>query len=394
MSRTVARELTVYNGAHAIRARIDGRATGPTVLLANGLGLNLEMWAAQMPQLGRLFRVVRFDNRGHGGSAVPDGPMTMETVASDALAVLDAVGAERASVIGLSMGGMLALWLAAHHPDRVDKVVAANLGGASNAQMWNARIKAVTDNGIAAVSEGMAERWFTAPFLAASPERAQPVLDQLAATSAEGYAAGCAAVRDADIHAVLGSITAPTLVIAGLKDAVTAPALGGKIAAAIAGAQFVELDAGHLSNVEAADAFTHAAIAFLVRGGMAAEADRYDLGMSVRRQVLGDAWVDGTLERRNAFNAEFQEYITRYAWGEVWTRPGLEPFTRSFITLSICIALGRWDEFRLHTQAAFNNGLGKDEIKELLIQAAVYAGVPAANTAFHHASQVFEEMGI
>ena len=394
MSRTLAQEITVHNGSHAIRARIDGRAGGPTVLLANGLGLGLEMWAAQIPRLGRLFRVVRFDNRGHGGSDKPGGPHSMQTVASDALAVLDAVGAERASVVGLSMGGMLALWLAAHHPDRIDKVVAANLGGASNAQMWNARIKAVTEGGIAAVSDGMAERWFTAPFLASSPERVRPILDQLAATTPEGYAAGCAAVRDADIHAVLSSIKAPTLVIAGLQDVVTAPALGGKIAAAIPDARLIELDAGHLSNVEQSEPFTRAAIDFLVRGGMASEADRYDLGMNVRRQVLGDAWVDGTLQRRSDFNTEFQEYITRYAWGEVWTRPGLEPFTRSFITLSICVALGRWDEFRLHTQAAFNNGLGKDEIKELLIQAAIYAGVPAANTAFHHASQVFEEMGI
>ncbi len=394
MSRTIAQDLTVHRGAHPIRVRIDGRAAGPTVLLANGLGLSLEMWAAQIPALARRFRVVRFDNRGHGGSGLPDGPLTMEAVAADALAVLDAVGAARASIVGLSMGGMLALWLAAHHPDRIDKVVAANLGGASTAESWNARIAAVKAGGIAAVSQGMAERWFTPGFLAASPERVRPILDQLAATSPEGYAAGCAAVRDADVYALLSSVSAPTLVITGRHDRVTAPALGAKIAAGISGARVVDLDAGHLSNVEQADDFTRAATDFLVRGGLSSEADRYDLGMNVRRQVLGDAWVDRTLDRRTPFNEEFQAYITRYAWGEVWARPGLEPYTRSFITLSICIALGRWDEFRLHTQAAFNNGLGKDEIKELLIQAAVYAGVPAANTAFHHAEAVFAEMGI
>jgi len=263
MPPILAQELTVNNGRHKIHARIDGAAAGPTVLLANGLGLDLRMWDAQLPQLVRHFRIVRFDNRGHGGSQSPTGALNMETVASDAMSVLDAIGAETVNVVGLSMGGMLALWLAAHHPQRVEKVIAANLGGASTAEMWNSRIKAVNEGGMAAVSAGMGERWFTAPFLAASPEQVQPILDQLACTSPQGYAAGCAAVRDVDVQALLPSIKSPTLVIAGRHDRVTDPALGAKIAAGIAGAQFLELDAGHLSNVEQSDAFSTAILDFL-----------------------------------------------------------------------------------------------------------------------------------
>jgi len=122
------------------------------------------------------------------------------------------------------------------------------------------------------------------------------------------------------------------------------------------------------------------------------ERDRYETGMKVRRAVLGDAHVDRTLTRRNDFNSEFQELITRYAWGEIWTRPGLPRHTRSLLTVAMMVALNRADEFRLHVRAAFNNGVTRDEIREVLLQAAIYCGVPAANTAFHLAEEVFAQM--
>jgi 4-carboxymuconolactone decarboxylase len=120
--------------------------------------------------------------------------------------------------------------------------------------------------------------------------------------------------------------------------------------------------------------------------------DKYDKGMKVRRAVLGDAHVDRTLENRNAFNEDYQDLITRYAWGEIWTREGLPRHTRSLLVLALMVALNRGDEFKMHVRAAFNNGVTKDEIKEVLLQCAIYAGVPAANTAFHLAQEVFKEM--
>ena len=122
------------------------------------------------------------------------------------------------------------------------------------------------------------------------------------------------------------------------------------------------------------------------------ERERYSKGMAVRRTVLGDAHVDRALTRGNAFNAEFQELITRYAWGEIWSRPGLPRHTRSMITLAMLVALNRSDEFRLHVRAAFNNGVTRDQIKEVLLQSAIYCGVPAANSAFHMAEEVFEQI--
>ncbi len=122
------------------------------------------------------------------------------------------------------------------------------------------------------------------------------------------------------------------------------------------------------------------------------ERERYEKGLSVRRAVLGDAHVDRSLQSRNEFNEEFQDLITRYAWGEIWTRPGLPRKTRSLLTIAMIVALNRPDEFRLHVRAAFNNGVTREEIKEVLLHAAIYCGVPAANSAFHAAQEVFSEI--
>jgi 4-carboxymuconolactone decarboxylase len=122
--------------------------------------------------------------------------------------------------------------------------------------------------------------------------------------------------------------------------------------------------------------------------------DRHAAGMKVRRAVLGDAWVDKAQAKLNPFNGEFQDMITRYAWGEIWTRTGMERKTRSCCVLSMMIALGAWDEFRLHVRAAFNNGLTKDDIKEVILQAAIYCGVPKANHAIKEAETVFTDMNV
>jgi len=123
------------------------------------------------------------------------------------------------------------------------------------------------------------------------------------------------------------------------------------------------------------------------------DSERYDLGLRTRRRVLGDRYVDRALARRNGFNSEFQDLITRYAWGEIWTRPGLDERTRRLLVLAMMVALGRQEEFKLHLRAAIEHGVPKDDVKEVLLQAAIYCGVPAANTAFHLAEEVFAAVG-
>ncbi len=217
--------------------------------------------------------------------------------------------------------------------------------------------------------------------------------------SAQGYAACGAAIRDMDLRPQLAQITAPTLVIGGEQDVSTPFADHGRlIAEQIPGARTALLDAPHLAQIEAPSAFAAAVTGFvraLDRGPAEAEATErlYDKGLEARRQVLGDAWVDRSLAARTPFNSEFQAMITRIAWNEIWTRPGLDHRTRRLLVVAITASLARWEEFRLHVRAGLTQGgFTEDELKEVLMQTGIYAGVPAANTAFAEAGAIIAEL--
>lgn len=370
---------------------LDGDPRLPVLMLCNSLGTTLEMWAPQLPALLAHFRVLRYDTRGHGRSEVTPGEYSIARLAADSLALLDHLGIERVAFCGLSMGGMTGMWLGAHAPQRLSRLVLANTGAkVGDPATWAARFAAVRAGGMAAVTPGVLDRWFTARYRRLAPQEVEQVRAMLLATSPDGYIANGAAVRDMDQRPLLAKIAVPTLVIAGTYDGSTPPELGRELAQAIDGARYVELDAAHLSNWEQAGAFTAALLSFLLDGGLNERA-RFEAGLAVRRPVLGAEYVDRALAGRTALNAEFQDLVTRYCWGEVWTRPGLPRHTRSLLTIAMTLALNRPDELRLHLRAARNNGVTRDEIKETLLQAAIYCGVPAANAAFHLARAVFDE---
>ncbi len=310
-----------------IHYRIDGAHDAPPLLISNSLGTDLEMWAPQIGVLSENFRVVRYDTRGHGASSVPEGPYTIEQLGRDALAVLDAVGVERVCFIGLSMGGLTGLWLALNAPNRIDRMVLANTGAKiGNDEFWNARIESIRDSvrdsmrdvGVAslpdAIVDAVVERWFTKRYRAIAPQSVARIRRMLVETSSAGYAANCAAIRDADLRAGLASIRIPTLVIAGTHDPSTPPALGREIADAIPDARYLEFDAAHLSNLEQAGALNAAVVHFLHEGRVT-ERERLQVGETMRRSVLGDAHVDRSIASRSDFNGEFVDYITRTAWG-------------------------------------------------------------------------------
>jgi len=378
--------------------RVDGADDAPALLMSNSLGTDFGMWAPQVPLLATQFRLIRYDTRGHGKSTVPAGPYTLDQLGRDALALLDHLGVARAHVCGLSMGGLTALWLAANAPERVGRMVLANTGAKiGNAEFWNGRIDAIRRQTTAdggglpdAIVAAVVDRWFTARFQRLVPQQVEPIRQMLLATASAGYIANCEAIRDADLRDRLPTIAAPTLVIAGTHDPSTPPQLGRDIAATIPGASCVELDAAHLSNLEQAGAFNAATLRFLTDHAVTEEARR-TIGETMRRSVLGDAHVDRSAGSRSDFNGEFLDYITRTAWGETWTRPGLTRHTRSLLTIAMMVALNRPEELKLHLNAARNNGVSRDDIKEVLLQAAVYCGVPAANSAFHLAAAVFAE---
>jgi 3-oxoadipate enol-lactonase/4-carboxymuconolactone decarboxylase len=199
-----------------------------------------------------------------------------------------------------------------------------------------------------------------------------------------GYAGCCAAIRDHDASRLLERIAVPTLVVSGDLDVSMPYAQHGRVLAqAIPRARDVRLRAAHLSNLERPRAFDAAVLAFVEP----AVEDPGRAGMAVRRAVLGDAHVDRAIASMTDFTREFQDLITRYAWGTIWTRPGLDPPTRRLLVLAMTAAMGRWEEFRLHVRTGLAGDLDVSELKEVLLQVAVYAGVPAANTAFHIAAE-------
>jgi 3-oxoadipate enol-lactonase len=244
--------------------RVEGPAETPVLVLSNSLGTNLAMWDVQMPALTARFRVLRYDTRGHGSSTVTPGAYSIEMLARDVLALLDALKIKRAHFCGLSMGGMTGMWLGAHVPERIDRLVLANTAPKiGSAETWNARIESVRQGGMEAIADAVLGLWFTAGFRARAPETVARMRSMLTATPAEGYIESCAAIRDMDHSNAISSIRCPTLVIAGAHDAATPPAAGREMAQKIPGARCVELDAAHISNVEAADRFTAATITFL-----------------------------------------------------------------------------------------------------------------------------------
>lgn len=245
--------------------RLDGPAGAPPLLLLNSLGTDLRLWDAQIPRLAERLRVVRSDARGHGRSDAPSGPYTVERLAGDVVALLDRLGIERTHLCGLSLGGLVALRLAAGHPERVDRAVFANTAARiGTAEAWQARIDAVRAGGMAAIREPVLARFLSSPFRHRRPDIARWLGEMLEATPADGYTAACAALRDADLGPLVGTIRAPSLVIAGELDEATPPAQAEALQAAIPGSKLVLFaGTGHLSNLERPDAFGRTILAFL-----------------------------------------------------------------------------------------------------------------------------------
>jgi 3-oxoadipate enol-lactonase len=251
-------------GDARLHYRVDGPPGAPVLVLSNSLGTDMAMWDPQVDALAQRFRVLRYDTRGHGSSSATPGPYSIERLGRDVLALLDALHIERAHFCGLSMGGMTGMWLGLHASPRLHRLVLANtaaqIGPPDN---WNARIAKVRGGGMAAISQAVLERWFTPQFQAQNPDRIAWMRAMIERQPADGYVACCAAVRDMDQRDAIAGIRVPTLVIAGSGDMATPPADGRFLAERIAGAQFVELAAAHLSNLEAVAPFTAALLTFL-----------------------------------------------------------------------------------------------------------------------------------
>jgi 3-oxoadipate enol-lactonase/4-carboxymuconolactone decarboxylase len=417
-----------------LQYRFDGPEHLPVLILGPSLGTTWHMWDRQVPELTKQWRVFRFDLPGHGGApAHPAG--SVADLTTRLLATLDGLGVQRFGYAGCALGGAVGIELALRHPERLASLaLIAASPRFGTADEFRQRGVIVRTNGLDPIARSAPERWFTGGFAAAQPAITEWAVQMVRTTDPGCYIAACEALASFDVRAELASVGVPTLVLVGSEDQVTGPAEARTLVAGIPDARLAVVPgASHLVPVEQPAAVTdllvrhfstawqpgfdttgHTALpAALVRPAPAAappqpvavaeiappvvppqpqgRPDPYDAGLKVRREVLGDAHVDRVLAGTDDFAGDFQELLTRYAWGEVWDRPGLDRRTRSCVTLTALVAGGHLDELAVHTRAALRNGLTPDEIKEVLLQAAVYCGVPAANRAFKVAQQVVLE---
>lgn len=359
--------------------RLEGSPDNPLLVLVHSLGADHGMWSPQMPALLRYFQVLRPDLRGHGASDAPPGDYTIAQLGDDILAC---VQRQRFFYCGLSLGGMIGQWLAAQHPGRIERLVLANTSARmSDPSLFETRRNSVLREGMAAIEAAVMQRFFSKPLGAT----AESIRTTLRTTNPIGYAACCSAIRDMDHRLLLPKIAIPTLIIGGEDDASTPWAgHGDLLASQIPGARAAKIAAAHLSNLERPAAFTRAVLDFLLPN---LPADRLEVGIAIRRAILGDAYVDRAIAQTNDFTRDFQELIMRYAWGSVWTRPAIEPPLRRLLVLAITASLGRVEEFRLHVRAGLAAELEPENLQEVLLQVAAYAGIPAANSAFRIANE-------
>ena len=261
-------EATVGDGTK-IHYQIEGREDGPPLIFSNSLGTNLHMWDAQAAEaVGLGFRVIRYDQRGHGKSDAPNGPYSLARLADDVIDLLDQLNITTTAFCGLSMGGMTGIRLGKNHPRRFSRLALCNSSTyMPPREMWEQRIEAVTRRGMSAVADGVIERWFTPTFRSEHPQNVERIRDMLLKTNPAGYAGCCAAIRDMDERDFLGTIEASALVVIGAHDPATTPDKGHYIAERIPGARAEVLDAAHLSNIERPKDFNRTVFGFLTGKG-------------------------------------------------------------------------------------------------------------------------------
>jgi 3-oxoadipate enol-lactonase / 4-carboxymuconolactone decarboxylase len=376
-------------GDIAVHAQLEGPAKAPPVLLLHSLGTTLQLWDPQAAALAPRHRVVRMDLRGHGLTEATAGPYSMERLARDALALLDALGIPAAHVGGVSIGGRIALTTAALAPGRVLSVMACDTAlEFGPPEMWQGRMDAVAAGGLAAVADAVMERWVVDRSLASS----KGLRRMLLGTDPVGYAGCAAALRDCRATEVVGRIDCPTTIVVGERDLSTPPAAAQAIHAAVPGSTLTTIaEAAHLPNFEREAAFTKAILAHMT-AQTELPADAAEAGLAVRRKVLGEAHVARSEAALTPLDLPFREFILEGVWGRVWTRPGLAHRDRSLLCLAMLAALGHHEEFALHVRATANTGVTPEEIVEVIVQVGAYAGVPAANGALRIARDVLREM--
>lgn len=365
--------------------KLEGTPNSPVLVFSNSLGSNHHMWDELVPLLLPYFRVLRYDTRGHGHSSVSPGEYSIALLAEDLIQLVDDLGIDKFAFCGLSMGGLIGQYLGIHFSHRLTHLVLSNTGAKiGDEARWTERATFIAQYGTEGMSKETMQRWFSDGFIENKPNKIAALTQMFEKSPNAGYISCCAAIRDADFRGKLEQITVPTLVITGSDDPVTNVEQAQYLADYIPNAKlYVMQDTKHLCATERPAEYVEKLLDFMVGESTA------ERGMHIRKTVLGEAHVAKANAKKNDFTADFQEFITDYAWGEIWARPGITKAQRSYLTLAMLIALNRSEEFKMHVKAAIHNGLSKEEIKEIILHSSIYCGLPAANEAMHAAEEVF-----
>ena len=373
-----------------------GAPDAQLVVLGPSLGTTTALWDGVVDQLAETYRVLRFDLPGHGFSPAATSPFSVADLAAVVIRLVDSVGGGAFHYAGISLGGTIGLELALRYPNRLLSLGVICSGAKIGAsEGWLERAAQMRASGTPSVVAGSAERWFAPGFLERDQATGLAALERLMEVDDESYALCCEALAAFDMTDAVVGIHVPTLCVSGEFDVVTPTAGLQELTARIPGARQVTIaGAAHLPAFEhpqelGALLLTHLAGATAAPTASRTSAERYEAGMTVRRAVLGEKHVDAANAAITPETADFQDFITRYAWGEIWTRPGLDRRTRSFLTIAALVTGGHEQELAMHVRAALTNGLTRAEISEAILHTAIYAGVPAANAASAVARDVF-----
>ncbi|GAA5515053.1 putative aminoacrylate hydrolase RutD [Deinococcus carri] len=379
-------------GSLVLHVHASGPEAAPPLVFLNPIGSNLNVWDDTVRKLGHAFRSVQYDLRGQGLSDVPEGEYCLDDHVTDLLDLLDALGLEQVSLVGCSLGGVVAQAFALAHPARVARLVLLDtLPRIGTFESWQARIEQIKAEGLPALAPTLVQRWFAPAFFQEQPAAARGYTALLARSPQTGYLGSCAALRDADLRGRMQALRLPTLVLCGEHDLSTPPDTCQALAEQL-GAEFEQIrGAAHLPMVE-----QPGEVARLLREFLhpTSGTRRYDQGMAVRRQVLGGAHVDRASADTTSLDRDFQTFITEYAWGGPWSRGHLDTRTRHLLTLAVLTALPREHELEMHVRATRNTGVTEDDLREVFLHVAVYAGVPVANRAFQIAKRVLSERNV
>jgi 3-oxoadipate enol-lactonase/4-carboxymuconolactone decarboxylase len=385
------------NGEVQLYWRQDGSDSKPPLLLLHPILTDHGVWNRVVPLLTDHFRIIRMDLRGHGASSATGNDASLADLATDAWSVLGAAEIEGTLVCGVSLGGVIALQMAISRPQQLTGIAVASCAVMADRGLWHDRIAEARELGLSGIVSAALDNWIGQDVKMNSAVWSDAIRRVMLATSVDGYCGCATAIRDMDLESAARGITVPTLVINGTTDRGTPYALQGhRLTDLVQGALECRVPGGLLACLESPGAFVTAIGRFFDRLRPDGEGlDPARNGERVRRDVLGDAWVDRSIANRDAWIGDYQDYATEAAWHTIWGREGLDYRTRRLLVLALTAALGRWEEFRLHVRSGIERGsLTVQDVKEVSLHAGLYAGVPVANTAFAECAALFREMGI